>query len=151
MEFFRGVKNTLLIEVFVGLLIFGVCKVFGVDLTAKAGDIIYSESKTPTIAVKMDVKEISDKSLIVFTARKGGFVFVRVLTDVPIMDTVQVDSITTKQVNSGAFKEKRIQCSWVEFKVSEGKKIARLIDIDGKTEYIYSVEKVLQIWKGEEK
>ncbi len=122
----------------------------GADLSAKSGGTYYSESRTPTVAIKVDTREITDKSSIMFMARKGGFVFVNVLTDVPIVNTVALTDSTTVQVASGAFFERNYQCSLVEFKVLDGKKIARLVDVDGK-EYTYPAPKVLRVWKGDAK
>ncbi len=125
----------------------GVRIVRSADLTAKAGDIIYAETKTPIQAVKVAAKEIVLNKKIYFVARKGGFVFVKIQTDIPIMSTVQIDSVTTKQVASGTCYEKNYQCSWVEHKVDkDGKKVVLLIDIDG-SELILPIEKVLRVWK----
>lgn len=67
----------------------------GADLTVKTGDVIVSSSKFPTTVVKVDTKTITVTSMAILSAIKGGFVFVRVLTNVPIMDNVQIDSLVS--------------------------------------------------------
>ncbi len=142
------------------LAIIGARVVCGQELTAKAGTITYSSSKAPTTAVKVDTKAVTDKDMVIFAAQNGGFVFVRVLTDKPMMTLVDVDSLTvtadgdtvmvpvSREVESGQFFERNYQCAWVEFKLVKDAKIARLIDIDGK-EYEYKAESILAIWKGD--
>lgn len=110
--------------------------------------------------VKIDTKAVTDKSAVVVSADKGSYLFVRVLTNTPIMTTVYVDSATVsakgdtvmvpvqREVESGQFFERNYQCSKVEYKLVKDAMMALLIDIDGKN-YTYPADRVLAIWKGE--
>jgi hypothetical protein len=156
----RLVNPVMLSVIAWALIALGARLACGQSLTAKAGSITYSSSRTPTTAVKVDTRALTDKSTIIFASQKGGFVFVRVLTDKPIMTPITVDSLTVtaegdtvmvpveREVESGQFFERNYQCSWVQFAVVKDAKIARLIDVDG-TEHEYPAEKVLAIWKGD--
>ena len=138
-------------------------------IAAKSGDIITATSKFPTTAIKIDAKEIVKDKLIILKAIEGGHGFAHVLTDIPIMDTVMVDSLTvtaegdtvmvpvsaqihafTVRANGDtvyAYRWKGYQCSWIEYKVDkDNKKIIRLIDIDG-SEATVPIEKVLGVFK----
>lgn len=142
------------------LVIIAARAVCGQELIAKAGTIVYSSSTTPNTLVKVDAKTVTDKTPVIISAQKGGFVFVNVLTDVPMMTPVTIDSLTVtaegdtvmvpvdKEIESGQYFERNYQCSWVEFTVIDGVKIARLIDLNGE-EYDYPANKILKIWKGD--
>ena len=137
------------------------------DLVVKSGDVLYAESKAPTQSVKVDSRLITASSKVFFSARKGGFVFVNILTETPLTTMVFVDSLaiskgdTTlvpieKEIQAFSvagddttllWKNRNLQCSWVEYKVDKsGNKVVLLIDVDG-SELTLPVERVLRVWK----
>jgi hypothetical protein len=101
-------------------------------IIAHAGEVIVSDSPTPTVRVFVPADALSADTPLVFIRRGKGIVFVRETTTIPMTRTVATsDTISEEIPIPGAFKVRNRECSRAEMYVSAGDTIAVLTDVDG--------------------